>query len=272
MEYESVRGEQIPKIGLGTWELTGETGYWAVRSALEIGYRHLDTAQAYGNEREVGQAVADASVAREEVFLTTKVHPRHRDPTAIVESARESLARLGVDSVDLLLIHWPSPLANVAEVVRGLNAARERGLTRHVGVSNYTVDQLRNAQAASDAPLFTDQVRFHPYSPQRDLRAYCRAHGVLLTAYSPLARGGVLRDDVLREIGVRYGKSPAQVALRWAVQQEGVVTIPKATSEAHLRENLDVFDFRLTDPEMVRVERPSRLRTGMSLARSHLGV
>lgn len=272
MEYESVRDVELPKIGLGTWQLTGGTCRQSVRQALEMGYRHIDTAQAYGNEREVGQAIAESSVARDEIFLTTKVQPSNRDRQSIVESAMESVAKLGVESVDLLLIHWPHPLANVAEVVRGLNACRRRGVTRHIGVSNYSVDQLRTAQAASQAPILTNQVQFHPYHPQRDLRAYCRAHDVLLTAYSPLARGGVLRDATLREIGVRYGKSPAQVALRWAIQQEGVVAIPKATSEDHLRANLDVFDFELTDPEMVRIERPSRLRTGVEFVRSQLGM
>lgn len=272
MEYETVRGEQIPKIGLGTWQLQGETGRRAVSAALEMGYRHLDTAQAYENEREVGRAIAKSSVPREEVFLTTKVRPSHRDRESIVNSARASLARLGVERVDLLLIHWPHPLASTAEVMAGLNDCLQAGLTRHVGVSNFGVEQLRTAQMASEAPVFTNQVRFHPYQPQRDLRAYCRAHDVLLTAYSPLARGGVLRDDVLREIGVKYGKSPAQIALRWAVQHEGVVAIPKASSESHLRANLAVFDFTLTDAEMVRIERPSRLRTGATLLRSHLGV
>lgn len=271
MEYATVGGERVPKIGLGTWELQGESGRRAVETALEMGYRHLDTAQAYDNEREVGLAVATSSVPRGEVFLTTKVWPGHRDRRSIVKSAAASLARLGVEYVDLLLVHWPNPLASTPEVMAGLNECRDRGLTRHVGVSNFDVDQLRTAQAASNAPIFTDQVQFHPYRPQRDLRAYCRAHDVLLTAYSPLARGGVLRDDVLREIGVRYGKSPAQIALRWAVQQEGVVAIPKAESVAHLRENLAVFDFELTDAEMARVERPSRLRTGASRLRSRFG-
>lgn len=272
MEYATVQGESVPKIGLGTWQLQGETCRQTVRAALEMGYRHVDTAQAYDNERQVGRAIAASAVPREEVFLATKVWPGHRTRESIVNAATSSLARLGVEYVDLLLIHWPHPLASIAEVMVALNDCKGRGLTRHVGVSNFTTEQLQMARAASNAPVFTDQVQFHPYSPQRDLRAYCRAHDVLLTAYSPLARGGVLRDDVLAEIGVKYGKSPAQVALRWAVQQEGVVAIPKASSERHLRENLDVFDFELSDAEMVRVERPSRLRTGASFVRSQLGV
>jgi diketogulonate reductase-like aldo/keto reductase len=272
MEYATVRGEEVPKIGLGTWQLRDDACRRTVEAALEMGYRHVDTAQSYDNERAVGRAIAASSVPREEVFLTTKVWAGYMDRGSIVDSAASSVARLGVEYVDLLLIHWPNPLASTAEVMAGLNDCREMELTRHVGVSNFGVDQLRTARSVSDAPIFTDQVQFHPYRPQRDLRAYCRAHDVLLTAYSPLVRGGVLRDDVLRELGVKYGKSPAQVALQWAIQQEGVIAIPKASSETHLRENLAVFDFQLTDAEMVRIERPSRLRTGASLVRSRLGL
>lgn len=271
MEYEQIRGEDVPKVGLGTWQLRGETCREAVETALELGYRHVDTAQAYDNERQVGRAVEASSVDREEVFLTTKVWAGHVDRESIVESAQTSAARLGVERVDLLLMHWPNPVASTAEVMAGLNECRRRGLTRHVGVSNFGVRQLRTARAASDAPVFTDQVQFHPFRPQRDLRAYCRAHDVLLTGYSPLAQGGLLDDDVLREIGVRYEKSPAQVALRWATQHENVVVVPKATGERHLRENLDVFDFELTDAEMVRIERPSLLRTGAAMLRGRFG-
>ncbi|WP_135854172.1 aldo/keto reductase [Halorussus salinus] len=272
MEYETVGDEEVPKIGLGTWRLQGETCRRTVETALELGYRHVDTAQAYDNERQVGRAIAESSVEREEVFLTTKIWPGHLDRDAIRRSAASSLAQLGVEQVDLLLIHWPNPLASTAEVMAGLEDCIDAGFARHIGVSNFSVEQLRTAQAAADAPIFTDQVQFHPYQPQRDLRAYCRAHDVLVTAYSPLAHGGVLHDDVLRELGVVYGKSPAQIALRWVVQQEGVVAIPKSTSERHLRENLEVFDFELTDEEMVRIERPSRLRTGASFLRGRFGV
>ncbi|WP_135825320.1 aldo/keto reductase [Halorussus ruber] len=272
MEYETVRGEQVPKIGLGTWRMQGEICRQTVHAALEAGYRHIDTAQSYDNERQVGRAIEESSVPREEVFLTTKVWPGHVDRTAIRGSTASSLAQLGVEYVDLLLIHWPNPIASTAEVMAGLDDCRDEGFTRHVGVSNFGVDQLKTARANADAPIFTNQVQFHPYQPQRDLRAYCQAHDVLLTAYSPLAHGGILRDDTLRELGVKYGKSPAQVALRWAVQQDGVIAIPKSTSEDHLRENLDIFDFRLTATEMVRVERPSRFKAGASFLRSRFGV
>ncbi|NHN61474.1 MULTISPECIES: aldo/keto reductase [Halorussus] len=272
MEYETVEGERIPKMGLGTWRMEGATCRRAVRTALDLGYRHVDTAQAYGNERAVGRAIAESSVDRGDVFLTTKVWPGNTDRESVRDSVASSLVKLDTEYVDLLLIHWPHPLAPVGEVMAGLNDCRREGFARHIGVSNFGVDRLRTARAASEAPVFTDQIQFHPYRPQRDLRAYCRAHDVLLTAYSPLAHGGILRDDVLRELGAAYGKSPAQVALRWVVQQDGVVAIPKSTSERHLRENLAVFDFELTDAEMARIERPSRLRTGASYLRGRLGV
>ncbi|WP_227356839.1 aldo/keto reductase [Haladaptatus salinisoli] len=267
MEYETIRGEQIPKIGLGTWRMEGATCRNAVSTALELGYRHVDTAQAYGNERQVGQAIATADVAREDVFLTTKVWPMHRSYRDIVDSVHGSLARLGTDYVDLLLIHWPNPIASTREVMRALSDLRSEGLTRHIGVSNFDVDQLAAAQNAAGAPVLTDQVQFHPFHPQSDLLDYCREHGVLLTAYSPLAHGGVVDDHVLTELGAKYEKTPAQVALRWVVQHDGVVTIPKAASEEHLEENLAVFDFELTETEMALVERPSRVRTGVSRLR-----
>ncbi|RBI62166.1 aldo/keto reductase [halophilic archaeon] len=272
MEYETVDGEEVPAVGLGTWRTSGPTCRNAVATALELGYRHVDTAQSYDNERDVGRAVAVADVDREEVFLTTKVWPMHRTHDDVVDSVHESLARLGTDYVDLLLVHWPNPLASTAEVMGALSALRQDGATRHVGVSNFDRDQLREARRVSSAPVVTDQVQFHPFEPQRELLDYCQAEDVLLTAYSPLAHGGVVRDHVLTEIGRKYDKSPAQTALRWALQHDGVAAIPKATSREHLRANLDVFDFELTDTEMALVERPSRLRSGLSMLRGRLGV
>ncbi|WP_458187307.1 aldo/keto reductase [Haladaptatus sp. NG-WS-4] len=272
MDYETVNGEEIPKIGLGTWQMQGATCRNAVQTALEMGYRHVDTAQAYGNERQVGQAIALSDVDREDVFLTTKVWPMHRKYGDIVDSVHESLARLGTEYVDLLLIHWPNPIASTRLVMRALSDLRSDGLARHIGVSNFDTDQLAAARTEASAPIVTDQVQFHPYNPQPDLLDYCRDHDVLLTAYSPLAQGGVMHDHVLTQLGTKYDKTPAQVALRWVVQQDGVITIPKSTSREHLEQNLAVFDFELTETEMALVERPSRVRTGVSMIRGRLGV
>lgn len=246
-------GAEIPALGLGTWQNTGPQCAETVEEALEMGYRHVDTAQAYGNETEVGEGIAAADVDREDVFLTTKVWRSNLHREDLVASVHESLARLAVDHVDLLLLHWPHPRVPVEESLSALVELREDGLVSHLGVANYTRAQLRAAMDVVDAPLVTDQVLYHPLVDQSDLLSFCVDNELSLTAYSPLARGAVLGDDLLGEIGEQYGKTAAQVALRWLVQQEGVVAIPKATGRDHLRENLAVFDFELADEEMTRI-------------------
>ncbi|PSQ18647.1 aldehyde oxidoreductase [Halobacteriales archaeon QS_8_69_26] len=275
MDQESVEvgGTSVPKLGLGTWRLEGKDCYRAVSTALEVGYRHVDTAAAYGNERQVGRAIADADVDREEVFLTTKVLPVNAtDYDSVREAARGSLDRLGVEYVDLLLLHWPNPLANHSGQLRALSDLREEGLIEHVGVSNYSRRRLRRAREVSPGPILTDQVEFHPFHPQRPLLRYCQDNDLLLTAYSPLAHGGVLRDRLLSDVGNRYGKSAAQVALRWATQHRNVAVIPKATSREHIEENFAVFDFSLTESELDRIARKSTLRRVVSWGRGRTGV
>jgi diketogulonate reductase-like aldo/keto reductase len=268
----TIDGTEVPKLGLGTWRLTGETCYEAVRTALDLGYRHVDTAARYGNEREVGQAIADSHVDREDVFLTTKVWGIHASEDGVHRSARESLERLDVDQVDLLLIHWPNPLVSVAETLGALADVRAEGLTRHVGVSNYSQSRLGTAIEACDAPVFADQVQMHPHRPRRSLREFCQDEDVMLTAYSPLMHGGAMADDVLADVAAEYDKTPAQVCLRWVIQHDNVVAVPKATSETHQRENLDIFDFELSEREMDRIERPSLLRTVFGWVRGRTGL
>lgn len=254
MEYVEAGGARIPKLGLGTWQNTGPTCTETVRTALELGYRHVDTAQVYDNEAAVGEGIAAADVAREDIFLTTKVWRSNLRHEAVIDSVEESLDKLGVDYVDLLLIHWPHPRVPVAETLGAMAQLRERGLVEHLGVSNFTRSQLAEARDAVAAPIVADQVLYHPYKDQSPLREYCADAGVALTAYSPLARGRVLDDPTLAEIGERYDKSAPQVALRWLVQQDGVVAIPKSTSREHLDANLAVFDFELRDDEMARID------------------
>jgi len=270
MEYVTQAGAEVPVVGLGTWQMSEQVAYESVSTALDLGYRHVDTAQLYENEGGVGSAIADSDVDREEIFLTTKVDPTHRSVTEIVGSARESCDRLGVDQVDLLLIHWPHPLADLEVVIEGLNEAVTADLTRHVGVSNFGVDRLDRARSLSEALILTNQVLFHPWWPQRDLLRYCQQNGVVLTGYSPLANGGAIGDELLAEIGSRYGKSGPQTAIRWATQHENVVTIPMSTSREHLAENLDIFDFKLTRAEHDRITRPSYLKTGLAVVRGQL--
>jgi diketogulonate reductase-like aldo/keto reductase len=252
-------GARIPALGLGTWQNTGPRCAETVRVALDMGYRHIDTAQVYGNEAEVGEGIANADVDHDDVFLTTKVWRTNLRPDDVRTSTRQSLSRLGVDAVDLLLIHWPYPRIPVEETLGAMEALRDEGLVRHLGVSNFTASQLREALRVADGSLITDQVLYHPYKDQSALRSACAETDVALTAYSPLARGAVLSDETLAEIGARHDKSAAQVALRWLVQQDNVIAIPKATGRDHLAANLDLFDFTLSEAEMDRIHdlRPS---------------
>ncbi|MCQ4333813.1 aldo/keto reductase [Natronomonas sp. F2-12] len=256
----TVRGVEIPAVGLGTWRLTGEACRRAVRTALELGYRHVDTAQAYGNERQVGGALRASDVDREDVFVTTKLGRGSRGYDDVRRSVEESLAKLGTEYVDLLLIHWPNLRTPLRETLAAMNELVDDGAVRHVGVSNFDLDRLSRARELSEHGILTNQVQYNPYWPQSELLDYCRIHDISLTAYSPLAHGGVLEDPVLEEIGVRYDKTAAQVALRWLLQQPNVLTVPKASSREHLSENLAVFDFELTDEEMDRIPRPSKTR------------
>lgn len=242
----TVRGVEVPKLGYGTYQVEGGEAYEGVLDALELGYRHVDTARVYGNERDVGRGIADAGVPREELWLTTKVWRDDAAADDVRRSCEAQLADLQVDYLDLLLLHWPAE-APLAETLGALDALREEGLTRHVGVSNFPSALLR--EAVQLAPIFTNQVEYHPYLPQGPVMHACLEHDVLLTAYSPFARGLVFQDPLLAEIGARYGKSAGQVSLRWLLDQPNVIAIPKASSRDRRAENLDVFDFDLTDEE-----------------------
>lgn len=247
-------GARIPALGFGTWQLEGRTAEEMIRKALEIGYRHLDTARAYGNEAEVGRGLERSDVAREAVFLTTKIWPDSYAPGDFQDAVDDSLGKLGVDRVDLLLLHWPSFQGTTLERTIGLlNEAREAGKTRHIGVSNFTTDLLARAWKFTAAPLVTDQVEYHPYLAQDPVLAAVRERKMCLTAYSPLARGRVLENPTLREIGDRHGVGAAQVAIRWLVQQKGVAAIPMTSDPEHARANLRALDLELSDEEMERV-------------------
>jgi len=274
MERTTVRDVDVPTIGLGTWRLAGEDCREAVETALDLGYRHVDTAQAYDNERAVGDAIRNSAVDRDELFLTTKLGFGNRSYERVVRSVDESLARLDTGYVDLLLIHQPHERVpgkpTHAETLRAMDHLVEAEKVRHLGVSNFGVDALHEARRLTEAPILTDQVQFHPFWDQRDLLTYCRIHDVALTAYSPMAYGAVFDDDVIAAIADRYDRSPARIALRWVIQHDGVVTIPRSSTPAHIAQNADVFDFELDDAEMERIRRPSRLRTLSGLVRSRL--
>lgn len=253
MHSVEAHGARIPVLGFGTWELRDGLAVRMVEAALEIGYRHIDTAQMYENEREVGTAIRTSGIDRREIFLTTKVWPDRFREGDLQRSVEESLGRLGLDTVDLLLLHWPNPSVPLAETIAALNDARARGMTRHIGISNFPTRLMREALRLSEAPLVTNQVEYHPFLSQKRVLRACREAGMALTAYCPLARGRVFGDPVIERIAARHRKSPAQVALRWLVQQQGVVAIPRSSKPEHARANFEIWDFALDDREMAEI-------------------
>lgn len=249
MQTIDLHGTPMPVLGYGTWLLTGDDCLAGVEDALRLGYRHIDTAQIYGNEREVGAAIRASGVPREQIFLTTKVWHTVLSREGVLRTTPESLERLGVDHVDLLLVHWPSPSVPLEETLGALLEVQAQGLTRHIGVSNFPSAQLRRAREL--APIACNQVEHHVYLDQAAVWEAC-ADDAVLVAYSPIARGQVLTDPVLQRIGAAHGKSPAQVALRYLVERNRVV-IPKASSAKNRRENLAIFDFSLSDAERAEI-------------------
>jgi len=253
METVEVHGARIPKLGFGTFQLDDEIAYARVRDALDGGCRHIDTAQMYRNEEAVGEAVRDAGVPRDSVFLTTKVWvDRFRDGD-LQRSVEESLKRLGLSRVDLVLLHWPNPDVPLAETIGALNDARAHGLTEHIGVSNFNVGLVREAVTASAAPLVTNQVEYHPQLNQDPVRAELARHGMVLTAYCPIGQGRLVDDPVIRRIADTHAHTPAQVILRWHYQQPDVIAIPRTSKAERVRENLDILGFRLSDEEMAAI-------------------
>ncbi|HVM19318.1 MAG TPA: aldo/keto reductase [Egibacteraceae bacterium] len=251
MEFVSLGGHKVPALGLGTWLLEGAVCRRAVGEALDLGYRHIDTAQIYGNEAEVGQALAASGVDRDELFVTTKVWNDRRRADDVEQSVHDSLRKLGTGYVDLLLIHWPVALDRVGETLQAMVGLQQRELVRHIGVSNFSARHFEEAHAT--APVVCNQVEYHPFLAQDAVLAAARQVDAVVTAYSPLARGTVPEDPTLIDIGRRHGKTPAQVTLRWLLDQDGVMAVPKASGRAHLHDNIDVFDFSLTNEERDRI-------------------
>ncbi len=245
-------GARIPVLGLGTMTLKDETCVEIVSAALRLGYRHLDTAQMYGNEREVGEGLGASGVRREEVFLTTKVWHDRLAPGDLERSVDDSLTKLNVAAVDLLLIHWPNPKIPVADTLRSLAQVKRDGRTRHIGVANFPTGLLAEAVRDTIEPLVNNQIEVHPYIDQTKVIAASRGHGLTVTAYCPLARGKVPDDEVLVRIGAAHGKSASQVALRYLVQL-GLAVIPRSSKPERVAENFAIFDFTLSDAEMAEI-------------------
>jgi 2,5-diketo-D-gluconate reductase B len=253
-EVVEAHGARIPLAGLGTWDLRGRTCARMVEEALRLGYRHVDTAELYDNEYEVGEGLRASAVAREEVFVTTKIWPSHFAARELERAAKESLTRLKLAQVDLLLLHWPNPRIALRETIGALCKVKREGLARHIGVSNFTVALIEEAVGLADEPLVCNQIEVHPFIDQSKVIAACARHGMAVVAYSPVARGGVKRDKVLAKIGAAHDKTAAQVALRFLVQQ-GIVVIPRTSRVERLKENFAIFDFALGKAEMAEIAR-----------------
>jgi 2,5-diketo-D-gluconate reductase B len=243
---------RIPLVGLGTWNLRGRTCVRVVREALRLGYRHVDTAEMYDNEREVGEGLRASGIKRDDAFITTKVWPSHFAPRDLERSAKESLSRLRLADVDLLLLHWPNPQIPLHETLAALGRVKRMGLARNIGVSNFTVALIEQAVKLSDEQLACNQIEMHPLLDQSKVIAACRAHGIAIVAYSPIARGEVKDHAVLTRIGKMHGKSAAQVSLRFLVQQ-GIAVIPRTSRIERLSENLAILDFELSQGEMAEI-------------------
>ena len=251
-ELVRAQGAEIPKIGLGTWQMAGAECIEAVRDALELGYRHIDTARAYDNEREVGRGLAESGVPRERVWLTTKVWMSDLSRDRVRASVENSLLDLKSGYVDLVLVHWPSDDVPLAETLGELERLREGGRVRHIGVSNFPAGML--AEALELAPILCDQVEYHPKLEQERLLLLAEERDLVIGAYAPFAHGEILGEPALAEIGEAHGKSAGQVALRWLIEQERVVALPKAASHENRVANLEVFDFELTESERERID------------------
>jgi diketogulonate reductase-like aldo/keto reductase len=242
----------IPALGFGTWQLKSHDAQRMVEAALEIGYRHIDTAFVYENEAAVGAGIRASGVPRDQIFLTTKVWVDSFAEGDLQRAAQGSMERIGVGPVDLLLLHWPKARPPLSETIQALNDARARGFTRQIGLSNFPSAVWREAQRLSEAPLVTNQVEYHPYLSQQTLLRTAAELGSSLTAWSPLAQGKIADEPVLSEIGGRHGKTPGQVTLRWIVQQD-VIAIPRTAKESRARENFEIFDFELSAQEMEQI-------------------
>ena len=258
MDVVEANGFNIPIIGLGTWALRGHECARIVEQAIRLGYRHIDTAQLYDNERDVGEGVR-ASGKRREVMVTTKVQPTMLAPPDLGRSVKESLAKLQLDAIDLLLIHWPNPRIPLSETLGAMAKIKHEGYVKQIGVSNFTVALLEEAIKVTSEPLVCNQIECHPFLDQDKVITACKRHGMAVVAYSPIARGGAIGDKVLGRIGEAHGKSAAQVCLRW-LTQKGIAVIPRTSKVERLTENLANLEFDLSDAEMKEITGLARRR------------
>jgi len=240
-------GDDLPQLGFGTWQLDGDTVRDGVHTAMDAGYTHVDTAEGYHNEGEIGDALEEYD--RENVFLTSKVLPKHLNYDSLIEACEDSLDRLGTDYLDLYLIHWPNPAVSLRESLDAMAALHGRGLVRNVGVSNFSAYQLSCAQHIADVPIAVNQIEFHPWFQRPDLVEYCRETDVVVEAAAPLARTEIFEDEVVQSLAEQYDRSIPQIVLKWAIERD-IVVLPKSSSAAHIRDNADLFDWSMTDDDL----------------------
>ncbi|WP_372815177.1 aldo/keto reductase [Psychrobacter sp.] len=245
----------IPVLGLGTWQSTGQDCVDVVSQALKMGYEHIDTAQAYGNEKEVGQGIKQSGVSRDKFFLTTKIFPDDMkfEPEKLIAAAKRSLADLDTDYVDLLLLHWPDDRVPLSETIPALCELQKQGLTRHIGVSNFNIANIIEAEKYADVPIVVNQVEFHPFIKQKTLQTFLNNHHILLEAYSPLARGDVFDNEIIKEIADKHNVTPAQISLAWILSDKHRVAIPKTANPDHLQGNLDAINVQLSADEIEKI-------------------
>lgn len=245
----------IPVLGLGTWQSTGQDCIDVVSEALKMGYEHIDTAQAYDNEKEVGEGIKQSGVARDKFFLTTKIFPDDMkfQPEKLIAAAKRSLENLDTDYVDLLLLHWPDDRVPLSETIPALCELQKQGLTRNIGVSNFNIAHIIEAKKHADVPIVVNQVEFHPFIKQNTLQTFLNNHHILLEAYSPLARGDVFDNDVIKEIAETHNVTPAQISLAWILSDKDRVAIPKTSNPKHLQGNLDAINVQLSADELERI-------------------
>ncbi len=250
----------IPVLGLGTWQSTGQDCIDVVSKALQMGYEHIDTAQAYGNEVEVGKGIKLSGVARDKFFLTTKIFPDDMkfEPEKLVAAAKRSLADLDTDYVDLLLLHWPDDRVPLSETIPALCELQKQGLTRNIGVSNFNIANIIEAKKYADVPIVVNQVEFHPFIKQNTLQTFLYNHHILLEAYSPLARSDVFDNEIIKEIADKHSVTPAQISLAWILSDKNRIAIPKTSNPDHLQGNLDAINLQLSTDELEKIDSMAR--------------
>ena len=258
MQHINIQTEHVPVLGYGTWQLKGKGCVEGIQKAIDVGYRHIDTAQAYKNEADVGNGIDKSGIERQEIFLTTKVWMDNFSADKFEKSVDESLDKLQTDYVNMLLLHWPPENDRMEEALDQLIEVKKSGKARLIGVSNFTIELLEQAVKKTNTVIATNQIEFHPEIDQGPVQEWLRRHNMFLTGYSPLARGGVLKNHVIEKIAKHHGKGAGQVVLRWAIQHDRVAVIPKAASPEHIESNFDIFDFELSNEEMDKISSLAR--------------